>query len=172
MTKGNMNERQAIDLADDQSVYGEMDRKTRICISVIIVGLINFLVFAIVYMFIGGEAVFGRVEQIAATGQTHYILQSDKEVSLGVYIYSGIHSLSIWPTVAAVMLAMLALAKDRIVSSMRSAIVRGRAFLTILATAITMTVIVITIWFILQFCESFAAMKIIDNGGAPAAMRS
>lgn len=172
MANGNMGERQMADLEDDQSAYGEMDRKTRICICVILVGLSNFLVFAIVYMFIGGEAVFGHLEQITATGQTRYILQSGREVSLGVYIYSGIHSLSIWPTVAAVMLAMLTLAKDRIVSSMRMAVVRGRTFLTILATVITMTVVVITIWFILQFSSSFTTPKILDGGDAPAAMRS
>ncbi len=171
MAKSFTNKRQATALTDDGSAYGEMDRKTRICIWVILVGLLNFLVFAILYMFIGGEAVFGHVEQITATGQTRYILQSGREVSLGIYLYSGIHSLSIWPTVAAVMLAMLALAKDRIVLSMHSAIVRGRAFLTILATVITMMVVVITIWFILQFSETFAVPKIIDSPDAPAAVR-
>ena len=49
------------------------------------------------------------------------------------------------------MLAMLTLAKDRIVSSMRSSIVRGRTLITVLATIITMIVVVMTIWFILHF---------------------
>jgi hypothetical protein len=126
-----------------------MDRRTRICLWVIMLGLANFFIYAIAYMFIGGEAVNGWVRVI--DGQARYFLQSGREVSRAVYIYSGVHSTSIWITVAAVMLAMLTLAKDRIVSSMHSAVVRGRTFITILATIITMTAVVITIWFILQF---------------------
>ena len=118
------------------------------------IGLANFMAYSILYMFIGGEAVNGTVRIVE--GQTKYYLQADKEVSRGVYIYSGVHSISIWVTVAAVMLAMLTLAKERIVSSMRSAIVRGRTFITILATVITLTTAVITIWFVLHFCRRLA----------------
>ena len=131
-----------------------MDRRTRICIWIILIGLANFLAYTILYMFIGGEAVNGSVQSVQ--DQTRYYLQSKEEVSRGVFIYSGIHSISIWITVAAIMLAMLTLAKERIVSSMRSAIVRGRTLITILATIITFTTAVITIWFILQFVNLLA----------------
>jgi hypothetical protein len=131
-----------------------MDRRTRICIWIILIGLINFLSYAILYMFIGGEAVNGRVELVS--NQTLYVLQSGHVVSHGVFLYSGLHSISIWLTVGAVMLAMLTLAKERIASSMRSAIVRGRTLITILATIITMIVIVMTIWFSLQFAWNLA----------------
>jgi len=128
-----------------------MDRKTKICIWVILIGLLNFLAYSLVYVFIGGEAVNGTVQVVG--GQRGYFLQSGQQVSHGVFVYSGIHSISIWLTVAAVMLAMLTLAKDRIVSSMHSAVVRGRTFLTILATIIAFATIVITVWFILQFTK-------------------
>jgi hypothetical protein len=131
-----------------------MDRRTKICIWVILVGLANFIIYTFVYMFIGGEAVNGRVELIEA--HKHYVLQSGHGVSLGIFLYSGIHSISIWLTVAAIMLAMLTLAKERIVSSMHSTIVRGRTFITILATVITFTTILITIWFILQFLQTLS----------------
>ena len=128
-----------------------MDRRTRICIWVILIGLANFLIYSIVYMFIDGEAVNGHVQIVA--GQKQYFLQSGQQVARWKYLYSGIHSISIWVTVAAIMLAMLTLAKERIVSSMRSTIVRGRTFITVLATIITFTTAILTIWFILQFTK-------------------
>ena len=131
-----------------------MDRRTKICIWIILIGLANFLAYTVLYMFIGGEAVSGVIRDNGRGGHEYFLKgpsQEDIPVSKGVYIYSGIHSISIWPTVAAIMLAMLTLAKERIVSSMRSTIVRGRTFITILATVITLTTAVITIWFVLQF---------------------
>ena len=116
---------------------------------IIFAGLANFLAFVILYWFFWGEAVNGWVVQ--HPDGLRYFLQSKEEVSRGVFIYSGIHSISIAPTVGAIMLAMLTLAKDRVVSAMRSTVVRGRTMITILATIITMIVLVWTVWFILQF---------------------
>ena len=125
-----------------------MDRRTRICIWVISLGLVNFLAFTLIYMYIGGEAVNGRVE-VQGNKIRYYIVtpsQLKHPVSNGVFWYSGIHSISIWPTVGAVMLAMLTLAKDRLIDSMHSTVVRGRTFLTILATIITLIVVLCTLW--------------------------
>jgi hypothetical protein len=132
-----------------------MDRRTKICIWIILIGLANFLAYTILYTFIGGEAVNGWVERI--NGQEYYFLQSQKQVSAGVFVYSGIHSISVWVTVAGVMLAMLTLARERIASSMRSTIVRGRTLITVLATIITLSTAIITIWFILQFASRLSA---------------
>ena len=126
-----------------------MDRKTRICIWIILGGLGNFLAYVVLYWFFWGEAVNGRVE--ADGDRVRYFLQSGREVSRGVFLYSGIHSISIAPTVGAIMLAMLTLAKERVVSSMRRTIVRGRTLMTILATTISLIVGVWTVWFLLQF---------------------
>ncbi len=134
-----------------------MDKRTKICIWIIMLGLGNFLAYAMSYMFIGGESVNGYLQ--ITDGRVQYFLRSGQQVSRGIYIYSGIHSISIWPTVASVMLAMLTLAKDRIVSAMHSTVVRGRTFITILATIITFTTIIITVWFILQFARTFANPK-------------
>jgi hypothetical protein len=138
-----------------------MDRRTRICIWIILIGLGNFLAYSIVYMFIGGEAVSGAARDDG--GRRVYCLrgpsQEDVPVSRGVYVYSGVHSITIWVTVGAVLLAMLTLARERIVSSMRSAIVRGRTLMTILATVITLTTAVLTIWFTLQFARRFAGER-------------
>lgn len=116
----------------------------------ILIGLANFLVYTIAYLIIGGEAIHGQI--IAKGGQTQYLLtgQSDP-VSRCAFIYSAIHSISIWPTFGAVMLAMLTLAKDRIVESMHSALVRGRAIITLLAVIIAIIAIVWTFRFTRQF---------------------
>ncbi|HUT59223.1 MAG TPA: hypothetical protein VNA25_15345 [Phycisphaerae bacterium] len=133
-------------------------RGTRICIWIILIGLLNFLAYSLIYMSVGGEAIHGPVTY-GADGRATYNLKSpsqeDIPVSRGVYIYSGIHSISIWPTVGAVMLAMLTLAKERIASSMRSTIVRGRTLITVLATIIAFTTTIVALWFILQFARRF-----------------
>jgi heme/copper-type cytochrome/quinol oxidase subunit 2 len=131
-----------------------MDKRTKICIWVILIGLANFLAYWIVYLALGaGEAVNGMVWKLPG-GVVHYVLHSgerDIVVSRAMFIYSGIHSLSIWVTVAAMMLAMLTLARERIVSSMRSTVLRGRTLITILATVITLMTVMMTIIFALQF---------------------
>ena len=53
----------------------------------------------------------------------------------------------------AVLLAMLTLAKDRIVSSMRSAIIRGRTFITIVAAIITVACVLMTVRFTLVLID-------------------
>ena len=138
-----------------------MDRRTRVCLWVILLGLTNFLAYVILYWFFWGEAVNGRIEQHGEG--LRYFLQSGEEVSRGVFLYSGIHSISIAPTVGAIMLAMLTLAKDRVISSMRRTILRGRTVITILATIITLIVVVWTVWFVLQFSRRLTSPE------APAA---
>jgi len=142
-----------------------MDRRTRICIWIIMIGLANFLAYVILYWFFWGEAVNGHVE--ARGEELRYFLQSGQEVSRAVFLYSGIHSISIAPTVGAIMLAMLTLAKDRVISSMRRTIVRGRTMITILATLITVIVAVWTVWFILQFSRRLTSPE-TPSASAPA----
>ncbi len=131
-----------------------MDRRTRICLLIIVLGLTNFLAYAVVYMSIDGDAMNGYVRSAVVDGREvpHYYLVkhgTPAEVSRGTWIYSAVHSISIWITVGAVLLSMLTLAKDRIISSMHSSIVRGRTFITILATVVTLISLAVTMWFLL-----------------------
>ena len=132
-----------------------MDKKTKICIWIILIGLVNFLAYTMLYMFLGGEAVNGWLE-VGADGRWLYYLTDGRPVSRAEFLYSGVHSISIWPTMGAILLAMLALARDHIVSAMRSSVVRGRTFITVLATIIAFSTGVITIWFILKFIHKLA----------------
>ncbi len=131
-----------------------MDRRTRICLLIIVLGLTNFLAYAVVYISIDGDAMNGYVRYDVVDGRKvlHYYLVKHgipDEVSRATWIYSAVHSISIWITVGAVLLSMLTLAKDRIISSMRSSIVRGRTFITILATVVTLISLAVTMWFLL-----------------------
>ena len=139
-----------------------MDRRTKVCILIIVIGLGNFLAYTIMYMFLGGDAMNGYVHVDPADGARHHYLVAKGvpfEVSGPVWVYSAVHSISIWVTVGAVLLAMLTLAKDRIISSMHSTVVRGRTFITILATIITLTTAVATVYFILIFARKLAQPK-------------
>ena len=134
----------------------------------ILVGLANFLVYTIAYLILGGEAIHGRI--IAAGDGTQYFLAGRADpVSRFVFIYSAIHSISIWPTFGAVMLAMLTLAKDRIVESMHSALVRGRAIITLLAVIIAIIAILLTFRFTRRFVSQMRSgpqelRQVIEDG--------
>lgn len=130
---------------------GRPDHRSRICLIVILIGLANFLAYSIGYLVIGGEAIHGLVKH-AGGGVLYYLAgRPDEPVSRAVFVYSAIHSTSIWVTFAAVMLAMLTLAKDRIVLSMRKAVLRGRAVITIVAVIIAIVAILLTYRFTRRF---------------------
>ena len=138
----------------DPAEIARMHKRTKICIWIIVIGMVNFLAFVVGYILLWGEALHGEVQQLP-TGDLKYVLQKGAEVSRGAFIYSGIHSLSIWLTVGAVMLSMLTLAKERIASSMRVAIVRGRTLITILATIITISVLIASTVAGIRFIDEF-----------------
>ena len=158
----------------DESEVLHMNRRTKVCIWIIVIGLANFLAYTVVYDFIGGEAVNGDVRAEAGDDGrpvlNYFLVDGGREtpVGRGVWMYSAVHSISIWITVGAVLLAMLTLAKDRIVSSMRSSIVRGRTFITILATVVTLISVLLTVRFALRTVEKLLDAK-AALGAAPGA---
>lgn len=137
----------------------KMIRRTRICIYIIVIGLINFLAYTVGYIFLDGDAMNGYVRQVVTPDKVHrlhYFLVAKGmayEVNRSTWVYSAVHSISIWVTVGAVLLAMLTLAKDRIVSSMRTSIVRGRTLITIVATVVTLMSLSITAWFLIYMIQ-------------------
>ena len=132
-----------------------MDLRTKICLWVIVIGMANFLAYVVGYSVVGGESVRGKIYEDPATGEHTYYLDSGQEVGRGTFIYMGIHSIVLWVCVAAIMLAMLTLAKDRIADSMRSAAMRGRTFCTVLAVVIGIFTGGMTFQFIHTFVEHF-----------------
>jgi hypothetical protein len=134
----------------------QLDRRSSICVYVILIGLANFLAYAVGYSILGGEAIHGHI--ISTGDQVQYFLVGRTEpVARWVYIYSAIHSISIWPTFGAVMLAMLTMAKDRIVESMRSDLVRGRLIITLVAVVIGIIAVFYTYVFTREFVRQMRA---------------
>lgn len=177
-----------------------MDRKTRICVWIIILGLINFLVFLGMYVIIGGDAKNGQVWK-DEHGKLRYLIQMRgaeaeaadpgkpppmpatrpgdgdrpkspmfvrigstniyktlsgtpyKDVGQALYIYSGVHSIFIWITVAAVLLAMLTLAKDQLVTAMADKVISGRAIIHVFAAVVICTTLMMTVLFLLDFIQ-------------------
>ena len=132
-----------------------LDLRTKICIWIIIVGMLNFLSYTIGYTIVGGEAIRGKIYVNPENGKRSYYLDGGQKVSDGAFIYSGVHSISIWVTVGAIMMAMLTLAKDRISDSLREAMMRGRTFCTVLAVLIGICTAGLTFQFIHEFVDHF-----------------
>lgn len=131
-----------------------MELKTKICLLLILIGLGNLFAYTVAYSVVGGESVQGKIE-IDPAGEKHYILDKGDEVSRSMFIYIGIHSISVWVAIGAIMLSMLTLAKDNIADSLKSAAMRGRTLCTVLAVLIGICMGVQTFRFIDQFAEHF-----------------
>ena len=174
-----------------------MDRKTRLCVWIIIIGLGNFLAFLGMYIYIGGDAKNGEVYK-DPTGGVHYLIQmrgSDadaarvsqptttpdpkarfirfqgsrifhnlngtpyKDIGKEMYIYSGVHSILIWLTVAAVLLAMLTLAKDQLVTAMEDQPISGRTIIHLFAAVVVCTTLMMTAFFLQDFITQLMKVR-------------
>ena len=129
-----------------------MDKRTWVCVWIIILGLANFVAYTVGWAAIGGDAMNGYVRSEAGSPEVrHYFLVRHGaavfEVGRTEWVYSAVHSISMPLTVGAIVLSMLTLAKDRLIASMHSTIVRGRAFITVLAIVIALLVLVIGAYF-------------------------
>lgn len=141
-----------------------MDRRRRIrlCVWLIILGLSNFLVYAIVYAIIGGDATNGGLRLdgtcFVRGHHVHRLLGYEQTVPKWVWIYSYLHSISIWPSIAAVLLAMLVLARPHIMATYQNGIMKGTTLITVLATVIVFVTMLVMIWFVVAFIEQMVTV--------------
>ncbi|MFQ5412708.1 MAG: hypothetical protein ACE5EC_10440 [Phycisphaerae bacterium] len=137
-----------------------MDRRRRIrfCVWLIILGIGNFILYAIIYAIIGGDAPNGEIDEAGRhfvrghfihTAQGH-----ERDVPRWVWIYSYIHSITIWPSIAAVLLAMLTLARPHILATYQRGIMKGSTLVTVMATVIVLVTSMIMLVFILEFVRT------------------
>lgn len=137
-----------------------MDRRkrNRICVWLIILGLSNFLVYAIIYAIIGGDAPNGSVRDGEFFVRGHFVREFggfEREVPRWVWIYSYLHSISIWPSIAAVLLAMLVLARPHIMATYQQGIIKGSTLVTVMATVIVMVTSMIMLIFIVSLIDTW-----------------
>jgi len=135
-----------------------MSRRTRnvICLWIIFLGLANFAAYTIAYAYIQGDARNGYVRDGRYYVGGHYIhvyspRNEETEVSATVWIYSYLHSISIPPTMAAIILSTLILARPHVIATMKEGFIRGQTLITIFATVVILVAGAITAWFILDF---------------------
>lgn len=132
-------------------------RRNRICVWLIILGLGNFLLYAVVYAIIGGDAPNGYITDGTYHIRGHFVHRTagfEQQVPRWVWIYSYVHSISIWPSIAAVLLAMLILARPHIVATYHRGIMRGTTLVTIMATVIVLVTSIIMLAFIVDFVRA------------------
>lgn len=134
------------------------------CIWLIGIGLANYIVYGVTYAWLEGDAKNGLVQvtvspegarQVAYYVAGHFIRHGAAgklhEVTRGQWIYSYVHSISLWGTHATILLAMLTLSRPHILATMRSTRVGGGAFVAVAATLIVVIFGAATTWFVLEF---------------------
>ncbi len=128
--------------------------RTRLCITLILLGLANFIGYATAYALIKGDAANGRVENGRYFVRGHFIHGPDgreREVSRSVWIYSYAHSITIWPTVACILLSMLALSRPLIVAAYSDGAIRGGLLVGIIGGVIVVVTGGLTLFFVVDF---------------------
>lgn len=136
-------------------------RRNRICVWLIILGLSNFLLYAIFYQIIGGDAPNGYIKY-TNDSKVHYVrghfihrnIGYEQDVPRWVWLYSYLHSISIWPSIAMVLLAMLTLASPHITATYQHGMIQGSTLVTVLATMIVLITSIIMLVFIWEFVHS------------------
>lgn len=131
-------------------------RRTRLCTSLVLIGLINIMAYTVAYAYVGGDAWNGGAERGAYYVRGHFLRSvegSRTPVSRGIWIYSYLHSISIWPSLAAIALSMLVLARPHILATYREGLLGGGTLIGVIATL----VILITLSATVLFCISFSS---------------
>lgn len=139
-------------------------RRNKILIWIIGLGLLNFLSYTVTYALIGGDAVNGKIEDLRYFVRGHFLHHGPQgqtaEVSAPVWVYSFIHSISIWPTIGVVLCSMLFLARPHILATMREdSLIRGPSFFSAAMTIILIVTGASMLYFVVGFCQALGAMR-------------
>ncbi len=98
--------------------------RNRILISIITLGLVNLVAYTFFYWYFQGDASNGFIRGGEYFLKGHFLRvrdgQASEAVSRGVWIYSYLHSITIWPTAGAVVIAMLILSRPHIIATINS----------------------------------------------------
>ena len=145
----------------------DRQRRNTILLWIIALGLGNFVLYTLTYWYLGGDAPNGAFIDGQYHLRGHFIWSGAGRLSgpvpRGVWLYSYVHSISIWPTIAAVLVAMLILARPHIIATMKSDTpVRGHTYVAICITVIVLVTGATTLLFIMEFVN---ALSQVSAGG-------
>ncbi len=143
-------------------------RRNKLLIWVIGLGLLNFLSYTIIYAIIGGDARNGWIDKGQCYVRGHFLHHGTEgqatQVSVPIWIYSYVHSISIWPTIGAVLCGMLVLARPHIIATMQEdSLIRGQSFVTASMTLILIVTGASMIYFFVGF---FQALDVLQGNGS------
>jgi hypothetical protein len=135
--------------------------RNRILLWIIALGLTNFVVYTLTYWYLGGDAPNGGFENGQYFLRGHFIWSGAGKrtdaVSRGIWIYSFIHSITIWPTIAAVLVSMLILARPHIIATMKTEIpLRGMTYVNICIVVTIVVTSATTMLFVRDFLSALA----------------
>ena len=141
----------------------------RLHIRIIAIGLLNFLVYTLLYAALGGDAYNGerKILQQADGGtrsayfvRGHYIRSlsgREREVSRTLWIYSYVHSISVLLTSGAMIISMLVLARPHIIATMRDGTIAGQTFVTVFGTIVVLITSFAVILFVWDFIQQLGS---------------
>jgi hypothetical protein len=121
-------------------------RRNQICIAVLAIGLLNFMAYTLIYAILGGDAHNGArriVQQSDGTRVVEYYVRGhfirssqgrEARVDAAMWVYSYVHSISMWLTAGAMIVSALILARPHIIATMRDSWIRGETFVTVFGT--------------------------------------
>jgi hypothetical protein len=145
----------------------ERRKRNKILIWIIVLGLANFAAYTVIYWYLQGDASNGAYRDGQYYLRGHFIHHSaglwSDPVSRATWIYSYVHSISIWPTIAAVLISMSILARPHIIATMSSdSRLQGTTFVTVFITVVTFITAASTLYFVFNFVN---ALRVIARGG-------
>lgn len=136
--------------------------RNKLLIWIIVLGLVNFIVYTFFYWYFQGDARNGFIDDGEYYLRGHFIHSLDGRASAPVsrakWIYSYIHSISIWPTNGAVLVAMLILARPHIIATMKSdSRLSGRVFVNSCMALVTIITLASTALFLVDLMRALDA---------------
>ncbi len=147
-----------------------MDRqhRNRLLLWIITLGLANLVAYTFIYGYLGGDAPNGHVQDGHYYLKGHFLWrlegQSSESVPRTIWLYSFVHSISIYPTIAAILVSMLILARPHIIATMKTdSLVRGHTYIAICITVIVLVTSSATLFFILNFARAISAIESVGS---------
>ena len=140
--------------------------RNKILLWIIFLGLANFAVYTFFYWYFQGDARNGFIrshgENVEYFLRGHFIRTRDGKISApvsrAVWLYSFIHSISIWPTIGAVLISVFILARPHIIATIKSdSMITGRGFVNVCMVLVIVVVLVSTAMFIFNLCQALDA---------------
>ncbi len=149
-----------------------MKRVTRnkILIWVILLGLANFAIYTFFYWYFQGDARNGFICDGEYYLRGHFLRIREgiasAPVSRSVWIYSYIHSISIWPTIGSMLVSMFILARPHIMATIKSdSMVTGKGFVNVCISLVVLVTLVSTSVFVVNLCQALNASAAGNNFG-------